>query len=184
MRKYPAVVFFILYLLLHHWALLHAHAQAPELTIDGTLLTRNGTGLRKATIFGIRVYEGSLYLAQKSSDAAAILASPAAKAVRMHFLRDVSAEKLKDAWREGIVRNNPDGDRFSAATEQLAALMPSVSEGAVLGIDLLSDVTIVHLNERELGRVTAPGFSQALLGCWIGPHPPNGELKSGMLGLE
>ncbi len=51
-------------------------------------LKLNGLGLRKKAVF--KVYVGGLYLESLSKDASAIVASDQAKAIRMHFLRDLS----------------------------------------------------------------------------------------------
>ena len=73
------------------------------LSVSGKALTLNGLGLRKKAMF--KVYVGGLYLETPSKDAAAILGSNQAKAIRMHFLRDLSKEQLTDAFKEGFEAN-------------------------------------------------------------------------------
>ena len=64
-------------------------ATLPDtLNAGGKILKLNGLGLRKKAVF--KVYVGGLYLESPSKDAAAILASDQAKAIRMHFLRDLT----------------------------------------------------------------------------------------------
>ena len=70
------------------------------LTVAGKTLKLNGMGLRKKAFF--KVYVGGLYLEAPSSNAAAILAADAPKALTMHFLRSVDREKLVEAYREGL----------------------------------------------------------------------------------
>ena len=80
---------------------LHTPALAGQLegaTLADTLqagektLKLNGLGLRKKAM--LKVYVGGLYLESPSKDAGAILASDQAKAIRMHFLRDLTKAQL------------------------------------------------------------------------------------------
>jgi len=80
---------------------LGAAALAGELagaTLPDTLkagektLKLNGLGLRKKAVF--KVYVGGLYLESPSKDAGAILGADQAKAIRMHFLRDLTKAQL------------------------------------------------------------------------------------------
>jgi len=72
--------------------------------VGGESLELNGAGLRKKFIF--KVYVGALYLKERSSDAASILAADAPWAVRMTFLRDVTRSQLMGAFREGFENNS------------------------------------------------------------------------------
>ena len=63
-------------------------------------LKLNGLGLRKKAM--LKVYVGGLYLESPSRDASAILAADQAKAIRMHFLRDLTKAQLVEAFQEGF----------------------------------------------------------------------------------
>src|SRR5215469_17022074 len=56
-----------------------------QIQAQGQTLTLNGLGLRKATVFGIKVYVGALYVAHPTADAAAILSSKDPSEVELHF---------------------------------------------------------------------------------------------------
>src|SRR5215471_8790877 len=59
----------------------------PEQTQDqANPLTLNGLGLRQATMFKVNVYVAALYVAQKSTDANALLASNTPKQLVLHFV--------------------------------------------------------------------------------------------------
>src|SRR5262245_26896864 len=73
------------------------------LDVHGQHLVLNGMGVRKKTF--VKVYVGGLYLTQPARDAGAIVAASAAKAVRMHFVRDVEKAQLVEAFREGFADN-------------------------------------------------------------------------------
>ena len=69
-------------------------------------LKLNGLGLRKKAVF--KVYVGGLYLESPSKDAGAILGADQAKAIRMHFLRDLTKAQLVEAFQEGFEANVKD----------------------------------------------------------------------------
>lgn len=154
-----------------------------ELQIGGSTLQLNGTGLRTATIFKVRVYEGALYLEERSKDAEAILASPKSKALVMHFLRDVSAEKLRDGFKEGLKKNSNDADHLSNELAEFNALLSDAEEGQRIQINLTNAGVGVSVDGQDIGAVAGADFSRALLSVWLGPEPPNESLKEGMLGL-
>jgi hypothetical protein len=94
-------------------------------TVGSTRLVLNGLGLR--TKFVVKVYVAGLYLAQKSSDADAILKSDEPKRIVMHFLHGVSKNQMADAFQESFRDNSPaasqqrktDIDRLIGALEPL-----------------------------------------------------------------
>src|SRR5690349_20093036 len=65
---------------------------------DGADLALNGSGIRKATILNVKVYVASLYLPQKSSDAAHLLATPQPWQLVLNFVHDVDAGDMRDAF--------------------------------------------------------------------------------------
>lgn len=152
--------------------------------VGDATLQLNGLGLRKKAVF--KVYVGALYLAQKSSDPAAILAADTPKRMVMHFLRDVDAEAISGAWREGIEANSPAAlpavkdrlDQFCGwwlpmATGKQAVMTYVPGKGTDLAID-----------GKELGVVPGKDFADALFGVWLGSAPPSADLKKGVLGIK
>src|SRR5262249_12186286 len=76
-----------------------------HLKLEGRELVLNGMGVRRATIFGISIYIGGLYLEKPSTDPNQILNSPEFKRVEMHFVRDVAAHRIRNAWEEALDKN-------------------------------------------------------------------------------
>lgn len=145
-------------------------------------LKLNGLGLRKKAVF--KVYVGGLYLEAPSKDAAAILASDQAKAVRMTFLRDVSKSQLKDAFAEGFEGNAKEkAAAQKAAIDKLYALIPDMKETQTLSFSYVpgAGTTVFH-GDKALGVVEGKEFAEALFAIWLGPKPPSEDLKKGMLG--
>ncbi len=149
-------------------------------TVAGQKLVLNGLGMRKKAIF--KVYVGALYLPSKTSTADAALAAGTAK-VTMRFMRDVDAEKLRDAWTEGFANNNAPADvtKLKARIDRFNALFTDVKEGDVVEVDLANGATVT-IGGKARGSVEGDDFAKAVLRIWLGPKPPSDDLKAGMLG--
>jgi len=144
-------------------------------------LKLNGLGLRKKAVF--KVYVGGLYLESPSKDAGAIVASDQAKAIRMHFLRDLTKAQLVEAFQEGFEANAKDAAAQKAAFDKMLAVVPDVKEGDTLTFTYLPGRgTSLHAGDKELGVFAGKGFADAVFSIWLGPKPPSEELKKGMLG--
>ena len=110
----------------------------PEQTqVQASPLTLNGLGLRQATMLKVHVYVAALYVAQKSTDANAILASNTPKQLVLHFVRDVDGADLKKAWDEGFANN---------AKAQVPALKERIEEfkGWMTSMKSGQQLTLTH----------------------------------------
>jgi hypothetical protein len=144
-------------------------------------LKLNGLGLRKKAVF--KVYVGGLYLESPSKDANAILAADQAKAIRMHFLRDLTKAQLVEAFQEGFDANVKDGTPQKAAFDRMLALVPDVKEGSTMTFTYLPGKgTTLSAGNKELGVFEGKGFADAVFAIWLGPKPPSDDLKKGLLG--
>ena len=144
-------------------------------------LKLNGLGLRKKAVF--KVYVGGLYLESPSKDAGAILGADQAKAIRMHFLRDLTKAQLVEAFQEGFEANVKDRAPQKAAFGRMLALVPDVKEGSTLTFAYLPGKgTTLSAGNKELGVFEGKGFADAVFAIWLGPKPPSEDLKKGMLG--
>jgi Chalcone isomerase-like len=144
-------------------------------------LKLNGLGLRQKAIF--KVYVGALYLEVPSKDADMILASDQPKAIRMHFLRDLSKAQLVEAFQEGFEANAKGKAAEKAAFDQMLALVTEVKEGGTLTFAYLPGKgTTLSAGDKELGVFAGKGFADAVFAIWLGPKPPSDDLKKGMLG--
>jgi len=159
-----------------------AGATLPDaLSAGDKLLKLNGLGLRKKAMF--KVYVGGLYLESPSKDAGTILATDQAKAIRMHFLRDLTKAQLVEAFQEGFEANVKDGAAQKAAFDKMLALVPDVKEGTTMTFTYLPGKgTTLSAASKELGVFEGKGFAAAVFSIWLGPKPPSEDLKKGMLG--
>jgi hypothetical protein len=144
-------------------------------------LKLNGLGLRKKAMF--KVYVGGLYLESPSKDAGAILASDQAKAIRLHFLRDLTKGQLVEAFQEGFEANAKDKAAQKAAFDKMLALVPDVKAGSALMFTYLPGKgTTLQVGNKELGVFDGKGFADAVFSIWLGSKPPSEDLRKGMLG--
>jgi hypothetical protein len=148
---------------------------------DRTLVL-NGLGLRKK--FVVKVYVAGLYLEQKSADPGAILKAETPKRIVMHFVRNVSKDQIADAFAESFTSNTPDAKTtMKAEIDQFLGALESVKDGDHMTLTYLpSTGTTLAINDKEKVTIAAPGFAPVLFSVWLGPKPPNADLKKGMLG--
>ncbi|HVY82107.1 MAG TPA: chalcone isomerase family protein [Steroidobacteraceae bacterium] len=157
----------------------------PErVQVDGRDLTLNGLGLRKATFLKVSVYVAALYVTQPSHDARALIESSGPMQLILHFVRNVDAEDLTKAWSEGFERSAQ--DQLAPLTQRIARLngwMSDVRRGERLIFIRRPGVGVeVNVNGAVKGTLEGDDFARAFLGIWLGPTPPNPELKEGLLG--
>jgi hypothetical protein len=155
--------------------------QAP----DRQPLVLNGMGVRKATLFKVKVYVAGLYLPESSSDAQAIIDQDRARHLTLHFVRDVDAGDIREAWQEGFAANAGDRlDELGPRIKALQAMMADFAQGDRLDFDYRpGQGTQVSINGRSQGSIQGADFGSALIAIWLG-EPPNPEIKSGLLGGE
>ena len=157
----------------------------PEhVQVDGSDLTLNGLGLRKATFLKVNVYVAALYVAQPSRDPMALVESSGPDELILHFVRNVGADDLTKAWNEGFARNSK--DQVVALQERIAKLngwMADVKSGQRLTFIRRPGAGIqVDANGTVKGTIEGDDFARAFFAIWLGATPPNPELKSGLLG--
>ncbi len=147
-------------------------------------LVLNGVGMRSKFVFD--VYVTGLYLPARQTDATALLASPPANRVLMHFVYDkVEKKKLDAAWREGF-EDNQSSDQLALLEGRLTsftAMFDEAVENDVVLLDYFPDRgTRVTINNDERGWVEGADFNSALLAIWIGGDPISKKLRSKLLG--
>lgn len=152
--------------------------------VGNTNLVLNGLGPREATFLKVKVYVAGLYLPEKSSDAGHILGADKPWKLALHFVRDVDASDIRDAFESDF--KNAAGDKLAALKqriETLNAAMIDFKEGHSLAFtnDPAKGVS-VDVNGAGGPEITGADFSSTLLSIWIGSAPPNKELRTGLLG--
>jgi hypothetical protein len=99
-------------------------------------------------------------------------------------VRSVGVGDLRDAWQEGFEKVAK--DRLPALQARIATLnswMSGMETGQRLTFTRLPGTGIqVDVNGVVKGTIPGDDFARALMTIWLGPNPPNSELKSGLLG--
>jgi hypothetical protein len=150
--------------------------------VGGKTLVLNGLGLR--TKYMVKVYVAGLYLEQKWSDPAAIIKSDAAKQIVMKFLHSASKSQMADAFNESFEGNSPDAQKtMKPDIDRLLAALEAVKPGDEMVFTYLPATgSTLTINGKEKVTIAGAAFGQVLMSVWLGPKPPNPEMKKGMLG--
>ena len=159
--------------------------QFPDsVKVGSSELALNGLGIRKATLLRIKVYVAGLYVPKKATDGAAILSANGRWRLVLHFVRDVDASDIRDAFHDGFEKAA--GDKLGALEKRIAALNAQVvdlktGQSLTFTRDPAIGVT-VDVNGKGGSTIEGADFADALLAIWIGAKPPNEDLKTGLLG--
>ncbi|WP_319584647.1 chalcone isomerase family protein [uncultured Pseudodesulfovibrio sp.] len=183
-RLFCAALLFTLLCLSPAQAAELAGVSLPEsVEVGAQKLVLNGIALREKFVFD--VYVAGLYLTSKSSDPEAILQKEAPRMMVMHFVRDVDAKAIREAWIEGLEANvqgiTPElRDQF----DQLNAMMSDIKEGQEMGFTYdPATGTDVMVAGVAKGGIPGKDFADAILATWIGPKPgPGRSFKKQILG--
>jgi Chalcone isomerase-like len=150
--------------------------------VGGKTLVLNGMGIRTKAIF--KIYVGGLYLEQKSSDANAIIKADAPKQIVMKFVHVASKSQMTDAFNEGFSDNAPEATKtMKAQINQLVGGLDAVKIGDTMVFTYIPGTgSSMAINGQNKVTIADPAFGPVLFSVWLGPKPPNADLKKGMLG--
>jgi hypothetical protein len=157
---------------------------ADKAKVGAGELVLNGAGIRTRAIF--KVYVGALYLTEKKSAAAEVLAQKGAKRLALTMLRELSAQQLNEAFENGIQANNSaaEVEAMKPRTAELLTLFTDAKKGDVILLDFVPESgTAVSINGAAKGKpIPGEDFYRVLLRIWLGDKPADGDLKKGLLG--
>lgn len=159
----------------------------PTAQVGSATLQLNGAGVRTRVFF--KVYAAGLYVPQKSTDAAALLAQTGARRIAITMLRDVDGETFAGALDEGLRANHSEA-QLAGWKSQLDALHASIKaageakKGMVLHFEFTPEAgTRLTVGGQARGSaIPGADFFTALLRIWIGDKPVDANLKKAMLG--
>ena len=160
-------------------------AVAPDqINYQGSTITKNGQGTR--IIFFMKVYEGSLYLETKNSNAQEIISMDAPMAIRLDVTSEmVTAEAMKKALSEGLEKST--GNNTDSINKEIIQLSSSfnsaVSSGDYYEFIYLPDLgTHVLKNSELVELIKGIEFKKAFFGIFLSDDPIQKNLKKAMLG--
>lgn len=152
----------------------------------GPELVLNGAGIRTKVFF--KVYVGALYLAERKTEAKAVLADAGPRRLAMYMLRDLSAHDLVSALNDGLNANHTEAELapLAARIKDFTAIMTAdreIKRGGVIFLDYIPGTgTRVTVNGVVKGAIPGEDFNRALLKIWLGDKPVDASLKKAMLG--
>ena len=160
---------------------------APTAQVGAATLQLNGAGVRTRAIFS--VYVAALYVPQKATDAAALLAQKGPRRITLTMLRSVDADTFAEALNDGLRKNHGEAQLtgFKAQIEALNANLKAAGEakkGDVIQLEFTPETgTRVTVNGQAKGSaIPGEDFYTAVLRIWLGDKPVDGSLKKGLLG--
>jgi hypothetical protein len=155
-----------------------------QIKYQGSTITKNGQGTR--IIFFMKVYEGSLYLETKNSNAQEIISMDAPMAIRIDVTSEmVTAEAMKKALSEGLEKSTGNNtDLINKEIIQLSSSFNSaVSSGDYYEFIYLPDLgTHVLKNSELVELIKGIEFKKAFFGIFLSDDPIQKNLKKAMLG--
>lgn len=157
-----------------------------SIKLDGKDFVLNGLGVRKASMFKVKVYVAGLYLTKKTSDEKEILDSSSPKKLEMEFVHLVEKEKIQDNWLEGFDKNCEDKascEKNKEAFKNFRNAMEDMREHQRMSVTFFSDKVLLEVKGKQKGSFESEGIGKNLLRIFLGPNPPNPDLKKGLLGL-
>jgi hypothetical protein len=150
-------------------------------------LKLNGAGTRVKAIF--KVYAAALYLPEKKSSVADILAMQGPRRVTLVMLRDISTDDFAKAFMTGLDNNLDSAEKTKIAKQikqfdQMFAALAGLKKGDVLHLDWIpGNGTQCELNGKKIGEVAPDlAFYNAVLRIWLGEKPVDRSLKPALLG--
>ncbi len=151
-------------------------------TVGGKALVLNGVGLRE--YFFVDVYVGALYLPQKANTPNAVMAEQGPYRVVMHMLHDVTRKQFASSWHDDIKANNKSSyASIENDAKAFIALFGDAKKGDEIVMDYVPGNGVsVSYNGALQGTIKGDAFAKALLHVYVGPFPPTGQLKRGLLG--
>ena len=157
-----------------------------NMTVGGKPLVLNGLGVRHKVV---KVYAVGLYLTEKKSTTADVLALGGPKRFKIVFLRELTSDEFGQAFLTGINKNLEKDEKTKFVNQitkfgDLFTEFEGVKKGDVIIGDYNPAVgTTISLNGKQLGSALPDvGFYNAILRIWLGANPADNLLKPALLG--
>ncbi|MGH7485272.1 MAG: chalcone isomerase family protein, partial [bacterium] len=136
--------------------------------------------------FGFKVLVAALYLPAKESDELLILDTDRPRRYVSHFLRGVSAEKIRDVWRKALRENTPSAsEEVQRQFQTLLTWLKDMKAGQEIVFSYgPATGSVVDIDGRTVGSLPGKALADAYFAMALGPKPACGEeFKRKLLGL-
>jgi hypothetical protein len=187
-KKVLGILLAIAFLATSAYALEVGGVKLPDtLSAGGKNLVLNGAGIR--TKFFIKVYVTGLYLAQKDSNAQAIVNADEVMAVKLQVISGmVDSKKMEKATMEGF--ENATNGNIVPIKAKIDQFMGLTFKETTKVNDYFDFINVpgkgveVYKNGALKGTIEGLDFKKALYGIWLGDKPVQADLKAQMLGKK
>ncbi len=166
--------------------LVEGQSFAGRVRLLNTELQLNGTGVR--TVAWFKGYAVGLYLPERATSAAQVLAQAGPKRLQLRMLQDVPAAEFVKALQKGIERNSPAAEwaalqpRVQRFAEQITASGPVRKRDSVdLDFDPARGLLFARNGKLVAEPIAGADLYAALLRAFIGEHPYDERMKAGLL---
>jgi hypothetical protein len=154
-----------------------------SVVVEGKPLVLNGMGIRKATIFRVKVYVAGLYVETRSHSGEEIIRSEQVKRYDVVLLRDVDRDDIIGVFWKGLQRNGADMAKIKGRFDQFARWMSDFAERDTISLVYVPGRGVtVTLKGQVKGTIGGADFASALFAIWLGPDPADDDLKDALLG--
>lgn len=155
-----------------------------SIEVGGEKLVLNGLGMRKATIFSVKVYVAALYTDKKSNDAAKLMDMKTPKRLEMTFVRDVGRKDILGAYQESFDKAPKETQKkLKPEFDKLVSWMSDIKKGQKQSFTYIPGKgTEVMTKGKVHGTIAGEEAARLIFNIWLGPKPPNKSLKTGLLG--
>jgi hypothetical protein len=136
--------------------------------------------------FGFKVLVAALYLPAKESDERLILGADRPRRYVSHFVRGVSAEKIRDVWRKGLRENTPSAsEEVQRQFRTLYGWLKDMRSGQEIVFSYRpGSGSVIDIDGRTVGRLPGKAVADAFFAMALGSKPACGEeFKRKLLGL-
>jgi hypothetical protein len=102
----------------------------------------------------------------------------------MKFVHGASKNQMSDAFNESFSDNSPDAVKtMKGDIDKLLGALDPVNSGDTMVFTYVPGTgTTYSMNGKDKVTIAGPAFGQVLFSVWLGPKPPNADLKKGLLG--
>ena len=126
-----------------------------------------------------------LYLEVKNSDENTIMRSRELKSIEMQFVRSIGAKKMRESFLKSIQRNcRINCEPLFETVKKLGVRLPDIKPGDRMTYLFDSEKVRILFNNDEKGVINGWDNVSVVLSSFIGPKPPDLEMKLGLLGRD
>jgi hypothetical protein len=159
------------------------NVELPDtIEVNGQTLVLNGLGLRRSGLKKLHV--SGLYLAERSDDAAAIIANDQPRRMSLNSLQDVSLAEVYEGWKKAIDENEAlDLAIYQERLDKMVAAMTDFKVGQNMTFSYFPEQgTEIIIQGESKTVIDGADFASALISVWLGPNAPSDKFRDGLLG--